>query len=367
MAGRERRRWGIGPSSVLGSLLRLAGKDYLVALRASTFYVVVGLPLLVSLGVRYLAKAARPRPAKVAVVGPGARRLADLLQKGAAGLGGLRLKPEVLQAEAQALAKLRKGRLHGLVVLPAGFWKDLREESRPEVVLYYDEAGGASSAALAPLLREVFRALAGQVDPVALQVRGIRHMAQWKALLPAFVVMVLLSAVTLMPSAIAAERQEGTLRTLLAAPVDLWQVVVAKAAFGVGTGLLGALAVLGANGALGGNLPVVGVVCLLGALVSSLLGLLVGLAVESPQAASALASLVYVPLVWGAFFADFGGAIGRVSRWTPGYHVAKVLKEALFMEAGWRRASGPLAGLAVAAFCLGLATVWLLRREEERL
>ena len=354
----------------MGSLLatwRVAVKEYRVALRSSTFYAVVGLPVLVSLGIRVLVRESGPRPARVAVVGPGSKRLARAVESVPWKTLGLEVRLRSVSDRATALSGLRRGRLHGVMVLPEGFWEDFSAGRRPRVRLYYDEAGGTAALALAPFFREVFRVLARQRDPVAMDVEGIRHISRWKALLPAFVVMVLLSALTLMPAGIASERQDGTLQALLAAPLDLWQVVAGKAAFGVGAALGGALVVLAANDALVGNLGVVVLACFLGAAASTLLGILLGLWIDSAQAASAVASFLYVPLVWGAFFADFSGPVGRVARWSPGHLVAGLLKEALFMEASWSRAAAGLAGLAASVVLLGLGAVWALRHEEERI
>jgi len=342
-------------------------KEATVSFRSAAIYMLVGLPLVLSVGMKFLIGGAEPKPAKLAIVGeknPAVARLVKL-----AGKLGRKKKPFKLitvSSEAEGRKRLKRGKLHGLLVLPHDFDQQLAAGKHPAATLYFDESAGATAFTIKAILRELFRLQAGQREPATIKSVGIRRIPMWKALLPAFVVMVLLSSITLMPAGIATERQAKTLQAVLVAPVRLWHFVSGKALFGIATGAVGALLVLALNYSMQGNITLLVTVILLGAAVSTLLGLLVGLLVESAQAASAVASLLYVPLIWGAFFADLSGPVGSVSRLTPGYYMAKLIKDALFVGPRLSDALPALAALTGSMVLLAIACIWALRREEER-
>lgn len=354
-----------GRGGGLTNLWVLFRKELSVGLRSVSLYLLVGVPLLVSLVMRGILSGEGPKPPKVAIVGQDKPALARIVERfDRAGRPPMKLVQ--VADERAGRAKLAKGKLQGLLVLAPDFDARLAAGGQPEATLYFDETGGSSAFTLRTVVRELLRMQARQKEPARLRVRGIRGITPWQAMLPAWVVMVLLSAITLMPSSIAAERQAKTLQAVLVTPIRLWEFVVGKGLYGVFIGCVGGVAVLAANSSLQGNLALVLVFLTLGAAAATLIGLLIGLLVESQQGASGVATALYIPLLWGAFFSDMSGAVGVASRATPSYYVAQGLNRALFSGgtfAGQWRGVAVLAGLCAVLLAVAL---WALRRAEER-
>jgi ABC-2 type transport system permease protein len=353
---------GVGP---LGSLWILFGKELRIGLRSASLYLLVGVPLVVSLLMRAVLSGEGVEPPKVAIVGQDKPALVAIVKRfDRAGRSPMRLVD--VKDEKEGRVQLAKGKLHGLLVLAPDFDARLAAGQQPRATLYFDEAGGASAFTLRTVVRELLRIQARQKEPARLEVRGIRGISPWQAMLPAWVVMVLLSAITLMPSSIADERQAKTLQAVLVTPIRLWEFVVGKGLYGVAIGTVGGAVVLAANGSAQGNLTLVLVFLVLGAAAATLIGLLIGLVVESQQGASGVATALYIPLLWGAFFSDFSGAVGVASRVTPSYYIAQGLRRALYSGGTF---GGEWQGLAVlGGLCALLLVValWALRRAEER-
>jgi len=349
----------------LGNLWVLFRKELNVGLRSVSLYLLVGVPLLVSLVMRAILSGEGHTPPKVAIVGQDKPALAKIVKQfERAGRSPLRLVE--VKDERAGRGLLAEGKLHGVLVLAPDFDARMAAGGQPVATLYFDETGGASAFSLRTVVRELLRIQARQKEPARLQVRGIRGITPWQAMLPAWVVMVLLSAITLMPSSIAAERQAKTLQAVLVTPIRLWEFVVGKGLYGVAIGTVGGVVVLAANWSLQGNLPLVLVFLVLGASAATLIGLLIGLLVESPQGASGVATALYIPLLWGAFFSDLSGAVGMASRATPSYYVTQGLNRALYSGATF---VGEWRGLAVLIGLCALllfAAMWGLRRAEER-
>ncbi|MDY0002502.1 MAG: ABC transporter permease [Polyangia bacterium] len=349
-----------------GGLAVLLGKEVNVGLRSASLYLLVGLPIVVSLVMRVVLSGGGTKPPKLAITGqaePALERVVTELGRGPK--APVRLAP--VRDEAQGRALLAKGKIQGLLVLGPDFDSELAAGRRPLARLYFDEAGGTSAFSLHPVIRELLRMQARQQEPARLEVKGIRGISPWQAMLPAWVVMVLLATLTLMPTSLASERQTKTLQAVLVTPIGLGEFVTGKALYGVLVGLVGGIAVLGVNLARVGNIALVIVLLCLGAALATLLGLLVGLLVESPQAASGIATGLYVPLLWGAFFADLSGVVGALSRMTPSFHLAHGLRQALYSQGSFSSMWLTLAGLGAATALLGLLCVWALRRAEQRM
>ncbi len=342
----------------------LLRKEFLLALRSHSIYVLIGLPVVLSLSMRALAGGAGMKPPKLAVISPAEPKLVKI-QKAWPD----KKKPfELVEVsdETEGMTLLKKGKLNGLLVLPKDFDSAVEKQERPEALLYFDESKGSASFALRPMLRELFRLQAGQMEPVRLKTQGIRRITLWESMLPAWVVMVLLSSLTLMAAGIGTERQAKTLAAVLVTPVGLWDWISAKALYGILVAGVGGLVVLKANGVTGHNPGLVLAGLFLGAAVTTLIGLIIGLLFESAQAASAAASAVYIPLLLGAFFGDKTGWLGAAAKWTPSHALVRLLTDALFVGMDWNEAAVPLSILLTSSLLLALICLWALRREERR-
>jgi len=353
------------PPGLLGNLWALLSKELHVGFRSASIYVLLGIPLVVSLLMRVMLSDGGMKAPRLAVVGQDRPAMVRMLRE-MGGKGRRPIKIVHTRDEVEGQDLLHRGKIQGLLVLTPDFDQTLAEGERPQALLYFDEAGGSSAYGLHSVVRELFRLQAGQKEPARLEARGIRGITPWQAMLPAWVVMVLLSTITLMPTSLATERQTKTLHAVLVTPIGLGELVAGKCLFGVLVGSLGGLGVLAANGALTGNIPLVLALLVLGSAVATLLGILIGLLVESPQGASGLATGLYIPLLWGAFFADLSGAVGAASRVTPSHHLALGLRQALYSEGSFASHWPVLAGLGAGVILMAVLGVLALRRAEER-
>jgi ABC-2 type transport system permease protein len=353
-------------SEVLGNCWILLRKELVIGMRTPSLYLLVGVPVVVSVILRVIMAGEAHKPARLAVVGakkPVVVALAERVAK----LGKKRpFKVVKVSSERKGRKLLQKGKLHGLLVLPPDFDARLKGGKRPEATLYFDETRGSSAYMLRTILRELFRVQAGQKEPARLKAVGIRRIKPWKTMLPAWVVMVILSTLTLMPSSISTERQSRTIQAVLVAPVTFWEFVVGKALFGMSVGVLGSVLVLLVNSSMQGNILLALTVVLVGSAVSTLAGIFVGLVIESAQGSAGVGSMLYIPLLWGAFFADMGGVVGAVSRAMPSYFMSEGLKRSLYMDGRWADSVPLLVVLAGLAVALTAACVWALTREQER-
>jgi len=170
------------------------------------------------------------------------------------------------------------------IVLPAGFDDAVRAGEKPELTLWI---GGESLASNRIILTvttiDLIRELEGGTAPVEVQVVsfGDESLPISTRLIPVIVFYALVMAGLFLPtSSLVEEKERGTLAALLVTPVRVGDVLLAKWLLGVVLASVMAVATLVLNRAVAGNWVAVLLVVVVAAALSTVIGLLVGVAAK---------------------------------------------------------------------------------------
>ncbi len=335
----------------------LVRNDIRMSLRSWTVLFLLGMPLALSLIMRVVLGGTPTQP-KMAVIG------ADSSDFRTAIIQSQLFDIVDNLTETEAREGLEKGDLDVVLLLPENVDAQIEAGIPPEVKLSVDESRQTQAATAEYLLRELARAHAGQEVPITLQVEPIRGITRQQGTLPNWVAMVLVMGITILPSVFALEKQTKTLDALRVAPLSYPDIVIGKSLFAIVAVSFGAVVILGVNGGFTGNLPLLAIIVLLGSTSTVGIGLLIGLLVDSYERAGYVSSMVLIPVIWSAFFADFKGPIGEVSRFFPGYHISQAMLHALFAHGTFVSEWPHLAVLASFALVASAACVLALSRRE---
>lgn len=335
----------------------LMRNDIRMSLRSWTVLFLLGMPLVLSLIMRVVL-GGTPTQTKMAIIGADGSDFRALI-----------VQSQLFDVvdnltETQAREGLEKGDLHVVLLLPDNVDAQIKAGIPPEVKLSVDESRQTQAATAEYLIRELARAYADQRVPITLQVEPIRGITRQQGMLPNWVAMVLVMGITILPSAFALEKQSKTLDALRVTPLSYLDIVIGKSLFAIVAVSFGAVVVLGVNGGFAGNLPLLAIIILLGSTSTVGIGLLIGLLVDSYEKAGYVSSMVLIPVIWSAFFADFKGLVGAVSKFFPGYHVSQAMLHAMFAHGTFVSEWTYLIALAGFATVAAAACVWVLSRRE---
>lgn len=340
----------------------LVANDLQLSLRNWSLLLLLGLPLLVSLIMSFIATPGLGAPVKVALPTGGSSAFAA--KYAAATMAGHRIVEVVPVRDAdQAMKLLTQGEIEAVIYLPEDIDQALAAGSSIAISAIVDDRSQGAVAALGALRQEAGNESSRQ-PMVAFSVRPLRGLTPAQIMLPTWAITVLVSGVTLMPGTLARDRREKMMAALLVAPVSFSEFVIAKALFGVIVTVGGALLVLTANGGLIGAPLVTFAFVTLGAAVFTLIGLLISLLIANLQTAIGVSTLVYLPMVYGAFFVGAPGLAGAVTRLTPGYYVYTAILHSLNGTATWRSEFPDAIVLLAMGAVLLAACVFAVRRQD---
>lgn len=340
----------------------LVGNDLQLSLRNWSLLMLLGVPLLVSLIMSLIANPSSGTPVKVALASGASSRFAARYET--ATVAGRRVVDVVPTRDSgQAMRLLTRGEVEAVIFLPDDIDQALASGRAVAVRAVVDDRSQGAVVALGAL-RDEMRSLAAPTPPVTLTVEPLRGLTPAQIMLPAWAVTVLVSGVTLMPGTLARDRREKMMAALLVAPVSFTEFVLAKAVFGIIVTAGGAAIVLLANGGLTGAPLVTLAFILIGAAVFTLIGLLISLLIEDLQTAIGVATLIYLPLLYGAFFVGAPGLAGAIARFTPGYYVHTAILHSLNGTATWRSELPDALSLLAMGGALLVACVWAVRRQD---
>ena len=335
----------------------LLRNDIRMSVKNGTVLFLLAMPLALSLGMSAIIGSEPPRP-KMGVVGADDSQFRSFVVQSKLF--------EVVDAtdETRARQALEKGDLNVLLLLPNEVDDRIKAGAFPEVTLMVDESRQAQAATARYLVTELSRAFAAQQVPIALTVDPIRGITSQQGMLPNWVAMALAMGITILPTILAQEKQTRTLDALMVTPLSYLDIIVGKSLFAIIAVCVAAWAILGLNGGLTGNLPLLAAIVLLGSASTVSIGLFIGLLVDTPERAGSMSSILMIPVVWSAFFADFRGPVGEVSKFFPGYHISQSLLHSMFAHATFGSEWPYLAALAGFAALAMVACIWALSRSE---
>lgn len=290
------------------------------------------------------------RRPELAVWDPGQSGLVRALQSSEL----IRLVP--VDSSRQGEQKVREGKLPAALTVPADFDSQLEQDQFPRLDLVVDDTNPGQVALIREAIRAALRQQAGQEIPADIRVMKVREFtgAPRKTLLPIWVVFTVLGGLTVTASTLVEEKEKKTLAAILAAPVELWEVLAGKTLAGFSLAFGAAVLVLALNQGLGPNWATQLVLVALGSLLFAALGTLVGLSVKGQAAANAAISGLYAVFFMPVALADISHTMRMLASWTPTYYLQTALNQAVLGGSGLREVAGSLAILtgAIAAVLL---------------
>jgi ABC-2 type transport system permease protein len=181
-------------------------------------------------------------------------------------------------------------------------------------------------------------------------------------LLPLFTIVVLMFETMGLSSLLAEEIQTGTIRALLVSPAGTPELFAGKGLLSVGMVLLQAVILMAAVGGLRNQPLIILTTLLLGALLVTGIGFLLGAAGKDMLSVMAWGVLAMVLLGIPAFGVVFPGTMTAWGRLIPSYYLADTVHQVLNFGAGWAEVSRNLLALLIWDAVLLLVGAAVLKR-----
>lgn len=305
--------------------------DIRQSLRSKGLIFFLALPVALSLIMNLVNRQPSVSTSDIVILGETQGQFAQTLKE--IEIEGVPLFEVAEMSENEAMDQVERGKIAAIIKLPEGTSAALQSGQQVQVDIVTDESSPNTSMIIQSKLREMARGFSGVIEPMQLNVKPVRSINASQAMLPMWIVMAIMSSLTLLPATIAGERQLKTLDALLITPASFLDIVIGKAAYGVVLSLFGSLVIMIVNGSMVGNLALAWLHILTGAVMASLLGAFIGVAVKDLQAASSVSTVAYIFILWGMFFSELPGVIGTVSKYTPGHFIAEGIRNALYTTA----------------------------------
>jgi ABC-2 type transport system permease protein len=258
------------------------------------------------------------------------------------------------------------------LVLPVGFDDAVAAQRRPDLQFYVSgESLASNRVVLAVTTVDLVRGVSGEEPPVAVVVTPIGdedYVPIGDRLLPFTVLYAVMVAALFVPAAtLVDEREKRTLDAVLVTPTKLSEVLLGKAAFGVGLAMIMGLVTLALNSAFAGKPGAMTLFLLVGAIMMAELGLILGLWAKDIAsmytAVKAGGILVFLPVI----FVLFPALPQWIPRVVPTYYFLVPIYD---LAVGGATFGTVTLELAVAiAICIALVPVvaWVAGRSERQL
>lgn len=286
------------------------------------------------------------------------------------------IKTRLFDSEAALEAAVGRGSVEWGMSLEPGFADALREGGATARTNTYrwGEAGARSLVLIeSAVARAVVEATGLDFDalPVGVEVvqLGKASAATWsQRLLPLLLIMaIVLSGLFIPSSSLVDEKQKGTLTALTTTPASLLDVYLAKTAVGLVLSGVMALIILALNNAFAGQLGLLFLVIALGALMSSILGVILGSVSRDMETfmgiIKVLGLVLYAPGIL-EIFPQVPQWIGRVF---PTYYIMNPLLEVSLHAARFADIALELAILVGFILILAFVLSREIQRQQQRL
>ena len=287
----------------LRRVLSIWRKDLALGPRSPILLFAVVMPVLITLLVQGVFGNLFERPPRVGIVDQGD----SAVTTAALGLDTLRASRV---ADVETLQRLVTDHdLDAGLVLTAGFDGALRAGEQPPLTLYVAGESRASDRVLVAITTiDLLRGVEGRAANVAVEVvaPGGEGVPLQVRLVPFIVLYALFAAGVFVTSfSFTEEREKRTIDALLASPLTMNEVLLAKGLFGGTLAAAMSLVTLALNGALTGQPVGLLVALAIGAVMAAMIGLLYGIAAPDTKVLFALIKtlslLVFAPALWYVF------------------------------------------------------------------
>jgi ABC-2 type transport system permease protein len=320
------------------------------------------MPLLLTLLFSLIFSSTLSGKTGIGIVDEGTSKLTDLTAQ----------NMSVLVREYDDVAALKKAIEHGSVdvgmVLPAGFDDQLVKGEQTSIDLYvWGESQLKNRTIASTAIVNALREIAGQKITLNIEqdVLGKGSNVPWeKRLLPLVVLMSVLLAGLLIPaSSLVMEKTNHTLVVLSVSPVNMLEVFISKGLSGITVSIITGLLTLFLNRAFGSQPGLLMLALFLGATLSSILGVIMGIFVKDINSLFATIKgtgiLLYAPAIV-YMFPVIPAWIGKIF---PTYYIIQPVLEITQNNARFSDIVSQLA-ILVGLILVGSIIIWQLSRKR---
>jgi len=230
--------------------------------------------------------------------------------------------------------KVEEGDFNAGVVLPDDFAQKLLKGKKPEVIVYYSaEASKDIKRAVKLILEESAYALTQQQLPVDFDVkilgedRAGEQIPPRARIIPTFIVMMLFMEMWGIANLITEETEKKTLNAILITPARVSDIIVAKGLVGTFLGFSEAVALAFLLQVLKGDIALILVTLLLGAMMVTGIAFIVGALAKDIMSMAGYAMLGLLLLIVPAIAVLFPGAVSSWVKAFPSYYLVEVFDQ----------------------------------------
>lgn len=361
------------------TILAIARKDALdILLNKSTLMVLLS-PIIVAVLFAFINGVFATKTNKLLIFNPGGSAVEQVLT-------GAFQKPEIVRAgspdEVAAQfgpdgSKKSSDYVLGLVV-PADFDASLRAGGHSQLELYVngDQLSNGQRQVLMQAITDYSRSVANPQPPIsialttinppkpnsALQDLGSFYAAA--ALLTSFMI-----GTSLVPGLLVEEKEKKTLRMLMVSPASWGDIIASKLLVGLTYQIILSLVILAVVKGYYGQVPLLMVYVVLGALFGGAIGLLMGSILKTQSATGALAGIVSFLFLIPSFFVGplgqllQGNPVASVMQAVPTYYLAQGIFNALGSQTTPESLALDVGIVGACIVVLFAGALWTLRRQ----
>ncbi|MBN1427452.1 MAG: ABC transporter permease [Anaerolineae bacterium] len=282
------------------------------------------------------------------------------------------------EAEVEKQIKADKEAIGGIVILP-GFDAALERGEKPKVKVFVNEKSlGWKQFVFRSIIDDQAWLLVRQEFPIELvwndkesaeseiQGRVITFDFTYFIMLLLLVTGLIMVGVCVVPMLMVEEKEKHTLEVLLVAPGGPMEITAGKGLVGLVYSLLVAGLLLALNNGFVGNWQVTLLTVVLGALFTTGIGLLIGMALKILQQVYTVSSVVMLVLIFPTMVSIFGlpEPFSAILYLFPTYYLNQLLIISLSGSATLSNIAPRLTILAVSVFLVFFAVIWMLHRER---
>ena len=323
---------------------KIMRKDLRLGPRSPIFLWALVFPFVITLVVQVVfGSLLAPKP-RLGIVDKGSSQITALVAE----MEGIELT--LLDSASELKRRVRDNDLDAGLFLKEGFDQALRSGQNPLLEMWI---GGESLASnrviLAVTTLDLIRGVEGKVPPVDVKINTIgdsEALSITSRLIPFIVLFALIVAGLLVPAfGLVEERENKTLDAVLVTPIQLSEVLAAKAGIGLILAILMALVTLFLNGALGSQPSALILALFIAALMAVEFGLIYGMLSKDTKTLFTLVKTLNWVIIAPVIFYIFPDWPQWIAKIFPAYWVINPLFEIVIKDGG----------LADVAFDLGIA------------
>ncbi len=341
----------------------LVSKEFLYGSRGFIVIFAVIAPIMISIIISLIFGTWISEKPKLGIMDHGESRLVSILEE----------QDAIDSFEYDTLPDLKQvvetGAVDIGIAIPNDFDDSVSQGKIVEIKAFiWGESIAKNRTILGVTVASAIRELTGQQDPVKIKTisLGDEESIPWSDRLFPFIVLmaVFLGGLMLPASSIVAEKEKRTIRALMAAPLSLEDVFVAKGILGFILSFFMGMLILILNNAFGTEPLLLTAVLALGAIMASAFGMLLGVYAKDFSTIFTVWKSAGIILFAPAIIYMFPGIPQWVGRIFPTYYLTQPVVELSQMSGGWADISTNTFILIAIDLFLISALLLILRRKQ---